>query len=195
MKCDSPVIWRIGRMSTPSCFIGHQKNEIPRCLGASQSVRAMSMPKSAFLALEVHTFWPLTTHSSPSRSALVCSPARSDPAPGSEYSRHIPTSSRSSGRTNRSFSESVPNVSTVLAQRLWRSWPEPVAPTRRNSAATTVAVSASRPRPNQAVGHVGTAYPASTTRASHSLRGSSVGQCSSSQARTSWRSAEGEGCC
>ena len=157
MKWDSPVIWRIGRMSTPSCFIGHQKNEMPRCLGTSQSVRAMSMPKSAFLALDVHTFWPLTTNSSPSRSARVCRPARSEPAPGSEYSRHIPTSSSSSGRMKRSFSESVPNVSTVLAHRLWRSWPEPGAPARRNSAATIVAVSASSPRPNQAVGHVGTA--------------------------------------
>ena len=55
----------------------------------------------------------------------------------------------------RSFSESVPYVSTVLAHRLWRSWLDPGAPARRNSAATTVAVSASSPRPNQAVGHVG----------------------------------------
>ena len=37
---------------------------------------------------EVHTFWPLITHSSPSRSARVCSPARSEPAPGSLKSWH-----------------------------------------------------------------------------------------------------------
>ena len=35
-----------------------------------------------------HTFWPLTTHSSPSRTARVARPARSEPAPGSENSWH-----------------------------------------------------------------------------------------------------------
>ena len=37
---------------------------------------------------EVHTFWPLTIHSSPSCIALVCRPARSEPAPGSLNSWH-----------------------------------------------------------------------------------------------------------
>ena len=36
----------------------------------------------------VHTFWPLTRHSSPSRVARVATPARSEPAPGSENSWH-----------------------------------------------------------------------------------------------------------
>ena len=36
----------------------------------------------------VHTFCPLSTHSSPSRSARVESPATSDPAPGSLNSWH-----------------------------------------------------------------------------------------------------------
>ena len=31
----------------------------------------------------VHTFWPFTTHSSPSRTARVDSEARSEPEPGS----------------------------------------------------------------------------------------------------------------
>ena len=35
-----------------------------------------------------HTFWPLTTHSSPSRTALVPRPAKSLPAPGSLNSWH-----------------------------------------------------------------------------------------------------------
>ena len=55
----------------------------PLCLGRSGSVRQMISPMSEYCAPEVHTFWPVMTHSSPSRSALVCRPARSDPAPGS----------------------------------------------------------------------------------------------------------------
>ena len=46
----------------------------------------------------VHTFWPVTTHSSPSRTARVESPARSEPAPGSENSWHQISSPASSGR-------------------------------------------------------------------------------------------------
>ena len=69
------------RMST-------MKKVIPRCFGASGSVRAIRMPKSACWALEVQTFWPSTTHSSPSRTARVASDARSEPAPGSLKSWH-----------------------------------------------------------------------------------------------------------
>ena len=41
------------------------------CFGTSESVRAISSPHVAKRAPEVHTFWPLTTHSSPSRTAAV----------------------------------------------------------------------------------------------------------------------------
>ena len=40
----SPVAWRSGRTSTPACRMARKKNVKPRCLGASQSVRAMSSP-------------------------------------------------------------------------------------------------------------------------------------------------------
>ena len=40
----SPVICRSGRTSTPGCFMGRKKKLIPRCLGTSQFVRAISMP-------------------------------------------------------------------------------------------------------------------------------------------------------
>ena len=56
---------------------------MPRCFGASGSVRASRNMKSASWAWLVHTFWPLMTHSSPSRTARVDSDARSLPAPGS----------------------------------------------------------------------------------------------------------------
>ena len=43
---------------------------------------------SAWSADVFHTFWPLTTHSSPSRTAVAWRPARSEPAPGSLNSWH-----------------------------------------------------------------------------------------------------------
>ena len=58
------------------------------------SVRAMSIPKSAKCAQVLQTFWPVTTHSSPSRIARVASDARSEPAPGSEKSWHHTSSLR-----------------------------------------------------------------------------------------------------
>ena len=58
------------------------------CFGASGSVRAINMPRLQICAVDVQTFWPVITHSSPSRSALHCSPARSEPAPGSLKSWH-----------------------------------------------------------------------------------------------------------
>ncbi len=83
LKCASFVICLIGRVSTPGWRIGNQKNVMPLCLGTSQFVRATSIPNSARWPPDVHTFCPLMIHSSPSRSARVCSPARSEPAPGS----------------------------------------------------------------------------------------------------------------
>ena len=44
LNSDSPVIWWIGRTSTPGWRIGKMKKLIPRCLGTSQSVRATSSP-------------------------------------------------------------------------------------------------------------------------------------------------------
>ncbi len=67
----------------PGVSVGTTKIEIPLCLGTSGSVRAASQMWVAKPAREVNTFWPLMTHSSPSRTALVCSEARSVPEPGS----------------------------------------------------------------------------------------------------------------
>ena len=46
------------------------------------------MPKSARWARVVQTFWPLTSHPPSTGTARVWTPARSDPAPGSENSWH-----------------------------------------------------------------------------------------------------------
>ena len=47
-------------------------------------MRQASQIQSAYWISDVHIFWPLMTHSSPSRTALVLSEARSVPEPGSE---------------------------------------------------------------------------------------------------------------
>ncbi len=59
------------------------KAVMPLCLGASGSVRQTISPMSEYCAPDVHTFWPVTIHSSPSRTARVWMPARSDPLLGS----------------------------------------------------------------------------------------------------------------
>ena len=79
------MVWRSGRTSTPGACMSTMNPVRPLCLGWSGSVRQMISPMSEY-APDVQTFWPVISHSSPSRSALVCRLARSDPAPGSEKS-------------------------------------------------------------------------------------------------------------
>ena len=89
---------------------------MPRCLGASGSVRTKQRQKSASCAPDVHTFWPLTTKQPSRRSAFVVSDARSLPALGSLMPRHHVISPLSVGTTKRSFCSSVPNSTMEAAQ-------------------------------------------------------------------------------
>ena len=80
----------------------------PRCLGTSQFVRARIRPQSAHHAPVVQIFDPLSTHSSPSRTAVVWAPATSDPPVGSERSCiQISSPRRMAGMCSR-FCSSVP---------------------------------------------------------------------------------------
>ncbi len=72
------------------------------------SVRTTRMPQSQNCAPEVQIFWPLTTQSSPSRTALLRRPARSEPAEGSEKSWHQISSPESSRGIQRFFCSGVP---------------------------------------------------------------------------------------
>ena len=101
MNEDPPVIWRSGRTSIPGLRMSTRKAEIPARGGAAGSVRHSSRPTSAMCASDVHTFWPLTTQSSPSGTARVDSPARSDPAPGSLKSSQATRSPRKRAGTTR----------------------------------------------------------------------------------------------
>ena len=68
----------------PSWSMGISRNDSPWWRDEPGSVRAMTKIQSESWAHDVHTFWPSTTHSSPSRTARVLTAARSEPAPGSE---------------------------------------------------------------------------------------------------------------
>ena len=58
--------------------------EMPACFFTSVSVRTRVKIQSPCWPSVVHVFWPLTTQSSPSRTAVVRRLARSEPASGSE---------------------------------------------------------------------------------------------------------------
>ncbi len=98
LNSASPVIWRSGLVSTPGPFMSTTNAVSPACLTASGSVRTTSRPHLEMCASVVQTFCPLTTHSSPSRTARADSPAKSEPAPGSEKSWHQISSPVNSGR-------------------------------------------------------------------------------------------------
>ena len=109
----SPFIWRSGRSSTPGEAMSIRKNEMPLWGRASASVRAMRIPRSATRPLEHQTFWPSTTHSSPSRTARVDNDARSEPASGSENSWHQIRSPVRIGRRCSACCSGVPKAITA----------------------------------------------------------------------------------
>ena len=83
---------------------------MPCCFFASGSVRTRQKIQSAYCASVVQVFWPLTTYSSPSRTAVVFSDARSEPALGSEKPWHHQMSRLAVLGRNRCFSSSLPKV-------------------------------------------------------------------------------------
>src|SRR5271167_3376877 len=83
---------------------------MPLCFGAEGSVLASSAPHCEYCAAVVQIFCPVMRQPPSARVALVVSPARSDPAPGSENSWHQTISPRKVGGRNRCFCSSVPNA-------------------------------------------------------------------------------------
>ena len=96
-------------ISIPGWWISTMKTLRPRCLGTSQFVRARHRAQSAHQAPVVQIFEPFRTHSSPSRTAVVCAPARSDPPLGSDRNCIQKVSPLRMGGTWRTFCSSVPN--------------------------------------------------------------------------------------
>ncbi len=112
-RCRKPK--QTGARSTPGVSVGITSALIPLCLGASGSVRTNARMTSASCAPDVHTFCPLTTNWSPSSTARVDSPARSDPAPGSLMPSDAVMSARRMGTAHRCFCSSVPKDSSDAA--------------------------------------------------------------------------------
>jgi hypothetical protein len=73
-------------------------------LAALGSVRTSMKIQSAYCPSVVQVFCPLTTYSSPSRTAVVRSEARSEPASGSENPWHHQMSRAAVGGRNRALS-------------------------------------------------------------------------------------------
>src|SRR5207247_623716 len=84
----APVSWRSGGFVMPGVFMSTSRKLIPLCLGASGLVRTSRKHQSATCAIDVQTFWPLTTKCSPSSTPRVWRLARSEPAFGSENPWH-----------------------------------------------------------------------------------------------------------
>src|SRR5437588_6316312 len=91
---------------------------MPLCLGASGSVRARQIPHRAWVAYDVHTFWPLSSQPSSVATAFVVNEARSEPAPGSLNSWHQISSAVRIFVSHRSFCSAVPYASKVGPARL-----------------------------------------------------------------------------
>jgi hypothetical protein len=114
----SPLICLSGRASTPSACMSMSSIEMPACRGASGLVRTIAKIQSPCMALVVQTFWPLTSQWSPMSSALHCSAARSEPAPGSEKPWHQMTRLNSRSGMIVFFWSSVPNTITLGARNV-----------------------------------------------------------------------------
>src|SRR3954454_20261961 len=136
---------------------------MPLCFGASGLERVTSMPQSARWAIVFHTFCPLTIHSSPSRTALHASPAKSLPAPGSLNSWHQRSSPVNIGRRNRWRCSSVPWVTIVGPASARKNDPgsAPDAPAARSRWSTTFCRSGRTPKPPNPAGKCTHASPAS----------------------------------
>ncbi len=115
---DPPLICLIRRISNPGLRRFTMSTEIPLCLGTSHRVRTGQSAKSDRCAPVLQVFWPLTIYVSPSRVALVSSPARSDPPLGSDRNcSHLSFPERMFGMW-ASFCSWSPNAANVAPRIL-----------------------------------------------------------------------------
>ncbi len=183
-KSASRFACTIGRRVIPGRSSGTSSAEMPRCDGASGSVRTSSMQWLAQSPIDVQTLVPLTTKSSPSSSARQRSPARSLPASGSLKPWHH-TSSALRMRPRCACCSGVPAAAMVGPTLLVpNTATRRGALARRNSLSQSIWSSTLSPRPPISTGHAGALHPCApssrwnSTRPSHS---------SASPQRSRWR--------
>src|ERR1700691_580450 len=165
---DAPEINVIGLVETPALSMSNRMKLMPSCLGAFGSVRTRQKIQSALSAYEVQIFEPLTRNWSPLSSARVCSEARSEPEPGSEYPWHHRISPRAIfGRCSR-FCSSDPYFSSAGPSI---QMPKLSSGERQLSARISwrriLASSRVSPPPPYSRGHSGTVHPSAPIRSSH----------------------------
>src|SRR5271163_2071038 len=167
-KGDAPEIRVIGLVETPGLSMSNRTKLMPSCLGAFGSVRTRQKIQSALSAYEVQIFEPLTRKLSPLSSARVCSEARLEPDPGSEYPWHHRISPRAIfGRCSR-FCSSLPYFSSAGPSI---QMPKLSSGERHPSAAISwrriFASSRESPPPPYSRGHSGTVQPLAAMRSIH----------------------------
>ncbi len=141
------------------------------------------MPQRATCASVVHTFWPLTTYSSPSRTARVVSDERSLPAPGSLNSWHHSSEPSSRPGSQRRCCSSVPATSNVgPAQPIPMGLSGRGTPSSRIASSSSSCSAAPAPRP-QGSGQCGETNPARARREFHPAGNRPPGACSATKAR------------
>ena len=150
----------IGRTSTPGSVMSMSSIEMPACFFTSGSVRTRVKIQSPCWPSVVHVFWPLTTQSSPSRTAVVRRLARSEPASGSEKPCDHQMSRLAVAGRKRSFCSWLPNCASTgpIIEALKASGIG--TPARCISSCHRWRWRSLQPRPPHSSGQCGTASPA-----------------------------------
>ncbi len=133
-----PTLSRLRPRSKPAMPRSTTSSDVPYAAFASGSVLATTMTRSELMPLVMNVFWPLRTQSSPSRTAVVRIPWRSEPAPGSDIAMAVMISPEQKPGSQRCFCSSVASLSRYGATTsLWSPKPMPLACARTTSSART----------------------------------------------------------
>ena len=155
-----PTLSRLRPRSKPGMPRSTASSEKP-CAPLSGSVRATTSTRSALMPLVMNVLDPLSTQSEPSRRAVVRSPCRSEPAPGSLMAMAVIISPVTNGGSQRCFCSSVVRRSRYGATTsLCSVKPTPLAPARVSSSPIDALVAEVRdPAAAELLGDVGAEQP------------------------------------
>ena len=104
-----PIFASFGPTVTPGVSAGTRNTAMPGPFSSAGRVRAKTTNRSANGAFVMKRFWPSITQSSPSRLAVVRSPAGLDPAPDSVRANDATTSPEAILSSHCLRCTSVPN--------------------------------------------------------------------------------------
>src|SRR5664279_1362419 len=132
-----PILSRLRPRSKPSAPRSTAISEKPMA-PASGSVLHTTRTKSALMPFVMKVLDPLMTYSSPSLTAVVWMPCRSDPVPGSVIAMAVIISPEQNVGNQRAFCSSLQYLSRYPDTRsVWIAKPTPLAPTLVSSSCNT----------------------------------------------------------